>query len=125
MEGHDLADVMAPDEDRGVQPFIVIIFELGLLPPDRVNEMIEQVRQKNVEFVGIVSTAEKRLPAPLLAALLRIGAPLHIFPFKLYVDLRAALQDRSRSDIIVLGHSRDPRRDLAAYLDQALAIHLH
>jgi hypothetical protein len=125
MEGHDLADVMAPDEDRGAQPAIVIVFEPGLLPPDRVNEMIGQVRQRNVAFVGVVSAAERRLPASLLAVLLRIGAPLHIFPIKLYGDLRAALQDRDRDNIIVLGHSRDPRRDLAAYLDQALALRLH
>ena len=124
MEGSDLADVTGPDRGNGMEPSIAIIFEPADLLMDEVDDLVAQVRRESVDFVGIVSAAENR-PSPfLLAALLEIGAPLHVFPFKLYADLRAALHDR-RSNIVVLGRGHSAWLDLAIYLDRALTIRPH
>jgi hypothetical protein len=125
MEGSDLADTTGLEKRRGTQPSIAIVFEPAVSLMDGVEDLVAQARRENIEFVGIVSMGEDRLSPFLCTALLEIGAPLHVFPFKLYADLRAALHDRNRSNIIVLGHGAHPWLDLAIYLDHALTIRPH
>jgi hypothetical protein len=125
MEGSDLADAGDPEVNSRVRPSIAVIFEPAVLLMDGVEDLVAQARRENVEFVGIVSMTENR-PLPFLyAALLEIGAPLHVFPFGLYRDLRATLHDRSRTNVIVLGHGAHPWLDLAIYLDHALTFRQH